>query len=146
MKIVINVCYGGFGISDKAYEKLIEWGVPVQKYSRADRDESTGLYPENPANEGEVIFDKELTEPGECQFNDIYHEYKGRVRESRYWDTWLRSFRTHPLLIRVVEELGSEANGPFADLKIVEVPDDVHWDIEEYDGIERVAEQHRTWA
>ena len=146
MKIVINVCYGGFGISDKAYEKLIEWGVPVQKYSRVGRDESTGLYPDNPANEGEVIFDKELTEPGECPFTDIYHEYKGRVRENRYWDTWLHSFRTHPLLIRVVEELGREASGPYAELKIVEVPDDVDWNIDEYDGIEHVAETHRTWA
>jgi hypothetical protein len=48
-------------------------------------------------------------------------------------------------LIQVVEELGDGANGYFAKLKIVEIPDDVLWQIEEYDGKEWVAEQHRTW-
>jgi len=53
--------------------------------------------------------------------------------------------RTDPILIRVVEELGDKANGGFAELKIVEVPDDVRWTIKDYDGIEWVAEVHRTW-
>jgi hypothetical protein len=30
-------------------------------------------------------------------------------------------------------------------LLIVEVPADVDWYIEEYDGLEWVAEKHRTW-
>jgi hypothetical protein len=37
------------------------------------------------------------------------------------------------------------ANGAHANLKIVEVPPDVEWQIEEYDGNEWVAEKHRTW-
>jgi hypothetical protein len=53
--------------------------------------------------------------------------------------------RTDPALIAVVEELGYEASGGFADLKVVEIPDDVTWQIEEYDGSEWVAEVHRTW-
>jgi len=53
--------------------------------------------------------------------------------------------RDHPLLIQVVEELGERANGDCAELKIVEIPDDVKWGIEEYDGAEHVAEKHRTW-
>jgi hypothetical protein len=32
-----------------------------------------------------------------------------------------------------------------AELKVVESPDDVEWEIEEYDGIEWIAEVHRTW-
>jgi len=31
-------------------------------------------------------------------------------------------------------------------LKIVEVPDDANWYIAEYDGLEHVAERHRTWS
>ena len=54
--------------------------------------------------------------------------------------------RDDAALIRVVEELGDAANGACADLKIVEVPDDVDWYIEEYDGNEWVAERHRTWS
>jgi hypothetical protein len=42
--------------------------------------------------------------------------------------------------------MGGMANGACADLKIVEVPDEVDWYIEEYDGNEWVAEKHRTWS
>ena len=48
-------------------------------------------------------------------------------------------------LIDVVELMGTEADGVYADLKIVDIPDDVNWCIEEYDGREWVAERHRTW-
>ena len=53
--------------------------------------------------------------------------------------------RDLPELIHVVEELGKEADGGFGELKIVEIPDDVEWTIEEYDGLEWVAEKHRVW-
>lgn len=53
--------------------------------------------------------------------------------------------RNDALLIQVIEELGPKANGRCAELKIVEIPDDVNWCIEEYDGMEWVAEAHRTW-
>ena len=48
-------------------------------------------------------------------------------------------------LIAVVELMGEEANNRLSELKIVDIPDDVNWCIEEYDGKERVAERHRTW-
>jgi hypothetical protein len=48
-------------------------------------------------------------------------------------------------LIAVVELMGEEANNRFSELKIVEVPNDVNWYVEEYDGREWVAERHRTW-
>ena len=48
-------------------------------------------------------------------------------------------------LISVVELMGTEANTRFSKLKIVEIPDDVNWYVEEYDGHEWVAERHRTW-
>ena len=53
--------------------------------------------------------------------------------------------RDDPVLIRVIEELGDRANGRYAQLKIIEIPADVEWYIEEYDGKEHVAETHRTW-
>lgn len=53
--------------------------------------------------------------------------------------------RADPLLVRVVEELGDEANGFCANLGIVEIPDDVEYEVEEYDGSEWVSEKHRRW-
>lgn len=53
--------------------------------------------------------------------------------------------RNCPKLVRVVEELGAKAGDSYADLKVVEIPDDVDWIIQEYDGAEWVAERHRTW-
>ena len=54
--------------------------------------------------------------------------------------------REDPDLVRTVRDLGKKANDQFAELHIVEIPDGVLWEIEEYDGIEHIAEQHRTWS
>lgn len=53
--------------------------------------------------------------------------------------------RDDKALVQVVEELGEDADGFAAKLKIVEIPDYVDWQIDEYDGREWVAEAHRTW-
>lgn len=53
--------------------------------------------------------------------------------------------RTNLELIECVEQLGKEANGRSADLKVVEIPDDIEYSIEDYDGSEHIAESHRTW-
>lgn len=31
-------------------------------------------------------------------------------------------------------------------LILEDIPDDVEWEIEEYDGLEWVSEKHRTWC
>jgi hypothetical protein len=54
--------------------------------------------------------------------------------------------RDDPYLVQIVREMGTEANGTYADLKIVEIPGDVDWEIGEYDGREWIAEKHRTWC
>ena len=53
--------------------------------------------------------------------------------------------RDDPVLVAIVRELGVDADTRYAQLKIVEVPYGVEWHIEEYDGMEWVAEKHRTW-
>lgn len=53
--------------------------------------------------------------------------------------------RNDPDLVKVVEELNGAANGRYAELLVVEVPNDVKWSLEEYDGFEHIAEEHRTW-
>jgi hypothetical protein len=54
--------------------------------------------------------------------------------------------RNDPVLVKVVEELGSKSFGFAANLKIVEIPDDVDWEVVQYDGLEHIAEKHRTWS
>ena len=108
MKIVLNKCYGGFGLSDEAHKRL----------------------------------------------GSTWKTYASNLGGSGYWelpsdmgDGWGGDveFRTHPKLIAVVEELGAEANGTFADLRIVNIPDDaIDIYIDEYDGIETVREG-RSW-
>lgn len=60
---------------------------------------------------------------------------------------WLRDEdRTDPLLIEAIEHVGvDKASGSLASLRIADIPDDVEWTIQEYDGIEWAAEVHRTW-
>ena len=48
-------------------------------------------------------------------------------------------------LIAVIEEFKERTNSWASEIAIVEVPDDVKWHISEYDGLEHVAEDHRTW-
>ena len=54
--------------------------------------------------------------------------------------------RDDSILVSIVRELGAAANGSCAKLKIVEIPAEVEWQIEEYDGREWVAEKHRIWS
>ncbi len=53
--------------------------------------------------------------------------------------------RDDPELVALVESMGEGAAGPCALLKVVEIPADVDWEIQEHDGQEWVAERHRTW-
>ena len=54
--------------------------------------------------------------------------------------------RNDPVLVEIVEALTSEkASSRFASLKVVEIPDGVEWELKEYDGMEHIAEVHRTW-
>ena len=68
----------------------------------------------------------------------------GSNSDDYFWDHQLE--RNDPVLIEVIEELGKKANGKYANLKIVEIPNDVEWQVEEYDGMEHIAEKHRTWC
>lgn len=89
IKVVINGCYGGFGLSSEAYAFL---GIPWDGFGYAYRND-----------------------------------------------------RTDPELIECIETLGEKANGKHASLEIVEIPDDVDWYIDDYDGIESIEEVHNSW-
>lgn len=54
--------------------------------------------------------------------------------------------RDDPNFIQVIEELGDDASGCGSNLKVVEIPDDVDWIIDGYDGKEWITEPHRVWS
>lgn len=57
-----------------------------------------------------------------------------------------RSLRTNSKLIELMETKGSAwCSGNLAELKIVEIPDNVDWIITDYDGVEQIEEVHRIW-
>lgn len=144
MKLVINACYGGFGLSERAFLWLIDNGMPVKPHIAQKRDEQGRWLPE-PRNEGDHITD--LDHP-ESDLGDLINPEGHRKICGRFGAGWLREdrHRGNELLVRCVEALGAEANGMCAKLKVVEIPDGIEWEVEEYDGYERIAEKHRSWA
>lgn len=118
MKVVINRKYGGFGLSDKAVEACIALGMTVTDKDGVDGTDFVCI--EDPFGIGRNYW---------CP------------RESD------KAFRCDPRVVRVVEELEDEASGPFAALRVVEIPFDTAegWEIRDHDGMESVEETHRTW-
>lgn len=136
MKVVINKCYGGFSLSHAGvmeYARLK--GMQLYAY---ESDYSGGkvkykLY--------EVIKDKD---PMFLHYTTKPMGPGGKFDNDSYFSNYGME-RNDPLLVQVVETLGKAANGMCADLEVVEIPDDVDWEIDEYDGLEHIAEKHRTW-
>ncbi|KAE8558963.1 hypothetical protein [Paenibacillus polymyxa] len=126
MEIVINRCFGGFGLSTAAFHKLIELGWRVTVYTEDVE------YADPTA---------ELVDTRSLDHNDSFFPPYSFIG-----DRDDKEIRTNKDVIAVVKALGDKANGPCAELKIVEVPDDIEWIITDYDGLETVAEEHRVWS
>jgi len=75
------------------------------------------------------------------EITNRYEELKGVPAESCYFLD-----REDPALIQAVEELSGNAEDSRPNLKVVEIPDGVEYEIAEYDGLEWIAEKHRTWS
>jgi len=141
-KIVINRCYGGFGLSHEAVLSYLDkCGTPL--WTEATEKFSTlipfnyYLVPPEQRIEGSPDNWHEMTLAERAAHNAAYSETVFTDRDVA---------RDDPYLVAVVEELGDAASGRHANLKVVDVPDDVNWYIEDYDGLEWVAERHRTWG
>ena len=67
---------------------------------------------------------------------DRYWELKGELIPESWWEIDLD--RADPALVQVVEELGGEADGAYADLDIRDLESGTKYIIDEYDGLETV--------
>ena len=116
MKIAINRCYGGFSLSDKAFAEYLK-------------------------RKG-IIFETKINAFGDLEF------YKDSISDKKYisqYDFIKYGSRNDSDLIAIIEEMGTESFGLFASLKIVEIPDDVEYEITDYDGVETVREKTEEW-
>jgi len=140
MKVVINACYGGFSLSHEGVllycklKGLKVWHEPDLKYPTI----GSGTYWIVPPKERpKEINWHESTQEERIAYNQAHSKMTIYSREIE---------RNDPFLVQVVEQLKEKAGGTCASLKVVDVPDDVQWTIEEYDGNEHVAETHDTWS
>jgi len=152
MKVVINKCYGGFSLSKKAVVMLAEMngrkayfftGGCDRPYRPISIEDGSLFWTAfDIPNPNEVLG----SEPSWSNRSDEAHKKFNEEYSAHFIESGRDIDRSDPRLIRIVETLGVEANGSCAQLEIVEIPDDVKFAIEEYDGIEWVSEEHRTWS
>jgi hypothetical protein len=80
------------------------------------------------------------------QVISLFMEATKDVERSKYFYIDQDVERDDPILIRIMKDVGlAKSGGQFGKLAIIEIPDDVAWIIQDYDGMEWVAEKHRTW-
>jgi hypothetical protein len=155
-KIAINDQHGGFGLSPAGLKRWCDLqNKECYFFKRGDFGLEGSFEPItaeeaknqrmfwsafNVPNPNDVLPDQskfyEMTLEERSESNKKYSSYQVSDRSIPRDDTYL---------IQVIKELKEEANGFASNLKIVEIPDDVNWIIEDYDGAEHVAEVHRTW-
>lgn len=70
-------------------------------------------------------------------------EFFGYGYSSQYKEKYSR---TDPDLILAIETLKGKASGDVSKLTIIKVPNDIEWEISDYDGMERIEEKHKSWG
>jgi hypothetical protein len=158
VKVVINDCFGGFGLSPRAVKRLAElqgrdchfFRLPLtsgsfdtaryEPIALADAERELLWWSFDIADPNAVLKEKPHRDRTDAEKDAHNAAYRAHHIDSRPDD------RSDPLLVQVVEELGETASGRCARLKVVEIPDGVEWQIEEYDGNEHVTEKHCTWS
>lgn len=121
MKVVINTCFGGFRLSSEAAEWLIEnrgWG----------ESDDEDFYYSNP--EGKWVF--KFKQGNILKIGKLYSDDE--------------EFRSDEDVVAAVEALGKGSSARVSKLKVVEIPDNIIWEITEYDGVEAIREVSRTWS
>lgn len=136
-KVILNKCFGGFDVSKEAYMLYAKKkGLTLYLYE-SDLTNRKFIYKK--VNDDNSIFRhyfiKDMGDNVEIS-NEDYEKYCLYLKDGH---------REDPILIEVVEELGEKASGRFGDLKVVEIPDDLEYVIDEYDGIETLHQKVEEW-
>ena len=142
MKVAISASHSGFVLSSAAVKRYAALkGRPCYTYQTRLSRQGSGAAP--------VVEYFEVEESANGLFLALNAPVAGRMsitNDMIAYDLVSPSDRSDPDLIQVIEELGPLANGPGAEIKIVDVPYDVDWEIEDANGYESVEEVHRSWS
>lgn len=142
MKVVLNRCFGGFGLSPLAIKKYAEYsGQEVYFYEQSkyrNRDHFDEWR--------KLTEDDELARASFITCNDCGTSFRRLPTAIRMFNSSDLK-RNDEILVRVVEELGTKANGTYASLQVIEIPDETFDDsyIDDYDGVETIHENHKYW-
>lgn len=156
MKIVINKCYGGFSLSPMAVRRLAELQGRECHFFTNPREplniHKLVSISQEQAEKEFMWFAYDVADAERFSSPENWHDLPMETRQKHNDEASAHSLgqgrevvRHDPNLIKVVEELGDKANGTHARLSIVEIPDDIDYEVEEYDGNEHIAEVHKTW-
>lgn len=142
MKLVVNRCFGGYGLSPEAIELYYKKKLGKKVYHFKE-DLSNGDYKNRkyiPYENGDSsLFCTSFFVPNP-------NDYDLEQLWEKHYANGTPEPRDCAFLIETVEELGSKkASGACGKLEIVEIPDGINWEISEYDGNECVEEVHRRW-
>lgn len=131
MKVVINSCYGGFGLSPKGLKRYLELkGEQAYFYIQTSYD-----------FQGQVTFERvDDIENINTLFFWCTTRNHGKVIDGYPTECFHSGDveRNDPMLVQVVEELGEEASGQYSRLTVVEVENGRWFKINEYDGLESI--------
>lgn len=142
MKIAINRCYGGFSLSDKAIEMIMKRkGLECHRYVQTKYSFEDGVNEYTKVTSNDDCLSRFAFYTTK-DFGDVVNE----IPDEYWWYYRSELERTDKDLIAVIEELGDDANGNCSKIRVVEIPDDVDWEITDYDGMETVEEVHRSWC
>lgn len=141
MKVVINTCFGGFDLSPEALLWMYERGCkeiayPVEEYYGFEKNKDRkSQYEEDLKQWKEFV-------PSGKRSSLLLNVFSP---DDKYCLISMDIRRDHPILIECVEAIGEKSFGACAELNVVEIPDGVEWEIDEYDGNETIDEVHRSW-
>lgn len=141
-KVILNKCFGGFDVSPKAYQLYAMY----KGYSHLYKYLPTS-YLNNATYKLVDLFDEHFV----CFYVTKYFgkEISKNDISKEDWEKHILYLgadnREDDILIKVVEELGDEASGKFGELIVVEIPDDLDYVIDDYDGIETLHARVETW-
>ena len=154
MKLIVNRCFGGYSLSPLAVKELAKRKGKKCFFFKTE-DYLNGKYiPITLDQAKEQLLWHAFTVPNPNEVisdQSKWHEMSLKERKLSNESYKKYSLDTRPEdradldLVYVVEKLGVKANGSHANLKVVEIPDGVDWEIDEYDGQESIHEKHRSW-